>query len=292
MFDLFHAAKALGGEVGNGQVSCPGPDHSAEDRSLCVKFGPAYPDGFLVYSHSGDDWMVCRDYVRQKCGLHTFDTGLNNKTSSTLHQVKSDEPDRIRFALDIWHDSQTPYSTVVEDYLVGRSLSLDASVASEAIRFHPALKYRGQKMQAMVCLFRDIFTNEPCGIHRTFLTADGAKLNRKMLGRCKGVAIKLDANETVTGDLFIGEGVESCLAGRLAGFHPAWALGSAPAIGAFPVLSGIDSLTIFMEADDNGVNEKATMVCARRWLKAGAEVIGLNPLIAGDMADVWMEAVS
>jgi putative DNA primase/helicase len=292
MLDLFHAAKALGGEVSGGKILCPGPDHTKIDRSLSVAIDPSEPDGFWVHSFAGDDWIVCRDYVRQKCDLHTFDTGLNKKNSSTPHQVKSDEPDRIRFALDIWHDSQTPYSTVVEDYLVGRSLSLDASVASDAIRFHPALRNRGQKMPAMVCLFRDIITNEPCGIHRTFLTADGAKLNRKMQGRCKGAAIKLDANETVTGDLFIGEGVESCLAGRLAGFHPAWALGSAPAVGAFPVLSGIDSLTIFMEADDNGVNEKATMVCARRWLKAGAEVIGLNPLIAGDMADVWMEAGS
>jgi hypothetical protein len=35
----------------------------------------------------------------------------------------------------------------------------------------------------MVALFRDIRTNEPCAIHRTFLHGAGRKLDRKMLGR-------------------------------------------------------------------------------------------------------------
>ena len=93
----------------------------------------------------------------------------------------------------------------------------------------------------MVTLFRDLTTNEPCGIHRTFLTTVGRKLDRKMLGRAKHAAIKLDADENVTLGLTVGEGLETCLAARLAGFGPVWALGSASAIAAFPVLSGIDS---------------------------------------------------
>ena len=32
-------ARALGGEVSGGQVLCPGPGHSAKDRSLSVKIG-------------------------------------------------------------------------------------------------------------------------------------------------------------------------------------------------------------------------------------------------------------
>ncbi len=292
MLNLFNAAKALGGEVVNGQVLCPGPNHSAEDRSLSVKFGPGYPDGFLFYSHSGDDRQDCLDYVRQRIGLRDLGAGPNKQISSTPRQVQSHDPDRIRFALNIWNNSQASTGTVVEDYLVGRGLTLDSSGASEAIRFHPALRNGNLKMPAMVCLLRDIKTNEPCGIHRTFLTADGAKIDRKMLGRCKGAAIKLDADGTVTRDLFIGEGVESCLAGRLAGFRPAWALGSVWGIDAFPVLPGIECLTIFMETNDNGANEKATRACAIRWLEAGAEVIGLNPLAGDDMADVWMDAES
>ena len=81
----------------------------------------------------------------------------------------------------------------------------------------------------MVALFRDIVTNEPCGIHRTFLDIAGRKLGRKMLGGAGGAAIKLDADEDVTLGSFIGEGVETCLAASLGSFRPVWALGSANA---------------------------------------------------------------
>ena len=62
MSELHTWAKLLGGEVSGGQVLCPGPGHSARDRSLSVKIGR---DGQpVVHSHSGDDWQICRDYVR------------------------------------------------------------------------------------------------------------------------------------------------------------------------------------------------------------------------------------
>jgi hypothetical protein len=60
----------------------------------------------------------------------------------------------------------------------------------------------------MRALFRDIWTNLACGIHRTFLDEAGAKLGRKMLGRAGGAAIKLDADEDVTlglGDAHVNE---------------------------------------------------------------------------------------
>src|SRR4029077_11740695 len=48
---------------------CPGPDHSADDRSLSVKPDQTNSEGFVVKSFAGDDWTVCRDYVRSKLGL-------------------------------------------------------------------------------------------------------------------------------------------------------------------------------------------------------------------------------
>src|SRR5690242_15238604 len=59
-------ARALGGEVSSGQVRCPGPNHSAQDRSLSVKLSETAPDGFLTHSFAGDDVNACRDYVRAK----------------------------------------------------------------------------------------------------------------------------------------------------------------------------------------------------------------------------------
>ena len=67
-------ARALGGEINNGQILAPGPDHSAADRSLSVKIDSAAPDGFLTHSFSGDDPVTCRDYVRERLGLPRLQT--------------------------------------------------------------------------------------------------------------------------------------------------------------------------------------------------------------------------
>ena len=70
-YTLKQAAVKLGGHVSGGEVLCPGPGHSAKDRSLAVK-PTAANGGFIVHSHSGDDPIVCRDYVCEKLGLPKF----------------------------------------------------------------------------------------------------------------------------------------------------------------------------------------------------------------------------
>ena len=72
MLTLKHLQRALGGNVSNNQLLCPGPGHSAADRSLCIKLDDAAPDGFVVHSFAGDDPIECRDYVRSKAGLEPF----------------------------------------------------------------------------------------------------------------------------------------------------------------------------------------------------------------------------
>jgi AAA domain len=63
-------ARALGGHLSGGQVLCPGPGHSAKDRSLSVK--PGRDGDILVHSHTGDDAMTCKDFARSKLGLPAF----------------------------------------------------------------------------------------------------------------------------------------------------------------------------------------------------------------------------
>jgi hypothetical protein len=65
-------AQALCGDVSGNGVICPGPGHSARDRSLSVMPFAAAPNGFLVNSFAGDDPLVCLDYVRSKLGLPEF----------------------------------------------------------------------------------------------------------------------------------------------------------------------------------------------------------------------------
>jgi hypothetical protein len=65
-------ARALGGDVSRRGVLCPGPGHSARDRSLSVTPSAAAPDGFLVHSFAGDDPIACKDFVRIKLGQPEF----------------------------------------------------------------------------------------------------------------------------------------------------------------------------------------------------------------------------
>ncbi|WP_441280276.1 DUF3631 domain-containing protein [Bradyrhizobium sp. 63_E2_N1_3] len=66
---LAKIAEQLGGDVAGGGVLCPGPDHSADDRSLSVKPDRADREGFVTHSFAGDDWRSCRDHVRKLLGL-------------------------------------------------------------------------------------------------------------------------------------------------------------------------------------------------------------------------------
>ena len=50
-------------------MRAPGPGHSAKDRSLSITLDASAPDGFLVYSFAGDDWVHCKDYVREKLSV-------------------------------------------------------------------------------------------------------------------------------------------------------------------------------------------------------------------------------
>lgn len=79
---LKHAAQALSGEVVGGEILCPGPRHSAADRSLSVKLDPQAPDGFVVHSFSGDDPKECRDYVRRRLGMPPFEPREKGKANS------------------------------------------------------------------------------------------------------------------------------------------------------------------------------------------------------------------
>jgi hypothetical protein len=87
---LTQLANALGGEVRNGQVLAPGPDHkSPRDRSLSVKLDPSAPDGLLVNSFANDDPIACKDYVRARAGLEPFKpnrrpTKLNDNSRQPL----------------------------------------------------------------------------------------------------------------------------------------------------------------------------------------------------------------
>ena len=187
-----------------------------------------------------------------------------------------DREQKIAAALHLWNDGVEPRGTLVERYLASRRLELDGDVAGSVLRWHPGIG-------AMVALFRNVVSGAPQAISRTFLDHEARKLERRFLGPVGGAAIKLDADEDVLAGLYIGEGAETGMAARMLGLKPVWALGSAGAIASFPIVNGIECLTILKEHDD--ASERAVEACARRWHAAGREVIVNEPLGGKDLND-------
>jgi class 3 adenylate cyclase len=113
-------ARALGGEVSGRGVICPGPGHSARDRSLSVTPCATAPNSFLVNSFAGDDLLVCLDYVRARLGLSPFRPGQASKVAPQRERKPADEArqasDNREAALNIWRQSVDPRGTIVEDY--------------------------------------------------------------------------------------------------------------------------------------------------------------------------------
>lgn len=287
-------ARALSGTVTSPMsVLAPGPGHSAGDRSLSIKIDLTARDGFILHSFAGDDPAACRDHVRAALGILPLRRVAHQarRSDATLPATAVDQSSvRSAFALRLWQQSRDPRGTLVADYLSSRGLTLPDDVAAGVIRFHPNLKYDDNTFGGMVALFRDIMTNAPCGIQRTFLDGNGRKIGRAMLGRTKHAAIKIDADEDVAIGLTIGEGFETGLAARFAGFRPVWATGSAGGIANFPVLKGVEALTILGEVSDGGVNHRASQTCVARWMDAGQEAFIVTPLVGDDLNDAWREA--
>jgi hypothetical protein len=66
------------------------------------------------------------------------------------------------------------------------------------------------------------------------------------------------------------------------GQRPAWALGGTSELKSFPVLSGIEALTILVDNDANRAGQNAAVQCSARWLEAGREVFRAIPNHTGD----------
>jgi Toprim domain len=301
MIDLRALQCALGGEICGGQLLCPGPGHSPRDRSLAVRLSP-FGDDFVVYSYAGDDWMLCKDYVRQRLGVPAWQPGDGRDRRVDPSRLKTFEraaieaeaerrpltqDDRVRIerARAVWDEATDPRGTLAERYLRSRALALDDDVAGKALRYHPRCPWRDEntgaivRMPALVAVFRSVDDDAVTAIQRVALTPEGAKLGRRMLGIVHRAAVKLDQ----AGDpLHVGEGVETMMAARQLGLAPAWALGSAGMVAHFPITS-TGHLRICGERDE--ASARAVELCTRRWQAARRRVQVVLPSVGKDLND-------
>jgi putative DNA primase/helicase len=261
------AAQVLSGDVvGRNRILCPGPGHSRRDRSLSVTF---LDGGFVTHSFAGDDFRDCRDHVKAVLGID--DEPRPIAISDNVLHIDLDRLGKQRTAADIWAKSVPIAGTLAETYLNSRGLSYEG----DALRFHSGGR-------AMVALITNIVTGEPQGIHRTFLDIDGNRVEKKMLGSAGGGVVRLSEDGAVSSGLGIAEGIETALA---TDFRPVWACLSAGAMKTFPVLPGVEALTIFADHDQTGI--EAANSCGERWHTADREVTLVMPTRAGtDIADI------
>ena len=165
-------------------------------------------------------------------------------------------------------------------FVSGASRSMMMSPAA-TLRFHSRTPWRNEttgqtdRVPALIAAFRSLDDDEITAIHRIALTPDGHKLGRRMLGLVQRAAIKLDNH--IDDELAVGEGVETCLAARMLGIRPTWALGSVGMISHFPLLPGIRTLRLIGEAD--AASEHAIALCGERWQRAGRRVRVIKPAL-------------
>lgn len=223
---------------------------------------------------------------------------LPDEPDADAEEVASTRRKR-EIALRIWAQAVQPEGTPVEAYLHGRGVALPETCA-RVLRYHPQCPNGTDVMPAMVALIRDPETDEPLGIHRTFLTlngkralgSDGGKLAKKMLGTGRGVVMLspgLGLNGEGPGEfLAIAEGIETALHGLRRWPHiPVWCAMNAGGVAAFPVLRGIEHITIYADNDASGAGMNAARACARRWAAAGRHGAILLPNETGqDFADL------
>jgi putative DNA primase/helicase len=207
-------------------------------------------------------------------------------------------PDRSRLAdaMVIFRDARAiTFDSAAGAYLTARGC-LVPPVGSH-LRWidrhrHPS----GHIGPALVALATNAVTGEPQTLHRTWIdpTRPGQKASidkpRLLFGGLPkaGAVVRLWPDWSVTSGLAIGEGIETCLAAAH-GFTPIWSTLDAGNLAAFPVLPGIEALTIIVDHDPAGL--KATEQCARRWHEAGREVRGWCPPAEGeDAADFLARA--
>lgn len=257
------------------------------------------------------------DWLRLPSGSRSSAAIRKPVPARPMAEAQDDDEDLIRqakteLAMATWREGLSVIGTPVEKYLVGRGIAPEAiaGACGHAIRFHPqcpsGVEWRDgglhvwRRRPAMIALPRNVVTNAPCGgLHRTFLKTDGSgKAGDKakfMLGTVANCAVKLSPDDAATLGIGICEGLETALALLSIGIAPVWACLAAGQVRHFPVLAGIESLTIYADNDrakgeaQRRAGQEAAEAVAQCWADAGREAeIVLPP---GEGTD-WLDALA
>jgi hypothetical protein len=217
---------------------------------------------------------------RHQAGLKSQD---NLKPAQHADVGADIERRNLNLADEIWRATQ-PLTPEAIAYFAGRNIDIDAVPRRGGSRFHAECKWELGTAPCIVGRFTTATGNKPRGIWRRPISGE----KPKALGPMAGCVIRLWPDAAVELGLVLGEGVETTLAAATCVDHhgtllqPAWAACSAGNMESFPVLSGIEALTLLVDHDANGRGQEAAAICCARWTAAGREVTRFTPKHAGD----------
>lgn len=242
-------------DIGAHRIKCVACGRNDRDKTLG-----------LTIEHDGAGVAHCfrcgfvENYRPERGAVMFEQPRIQAPKASTKHETLS------AYGHALWGECR-PVSGVAEAYLTARNCRIPPKDGD--LRYHAALKHpSGYVGPALVALVTDAITNEPISLHRTWVQANGKKADvepaRMLLGghRKQGGVIRLWPDEAVTTGIGIAEGIETALSLAWA-ITPVWALIDAGNLADFPVLDGIDSLTIARDNDPAGI--QAADACALRW---------------------------
>jgi phage/plasmid primase-like uncharacterized protein len=224
--------------------------------------------------------------------------GLRRQTAKAKPEERDgykDDQRNLAWAEAIWRET-LPLGRDAIAYFARRSIDINQVPKHGGLRFHPRCPWRGGTEPCIIGRFTTALGDEPRGILRRPITGEKAIT----LGPMSGCVIRLWPDEVVEQHLVLGEGVETVLSMALHRTHrgkllrPAWAVCVANNLKKFPILSGIEILTVLVDNDlpdqrGRRAGQEAAAKCAARWSEAGREVIRLTPNVAGtDFNDLVM----
>jgi Toprim domain len=235
----------------------------------------------LVHAVLGLDMHDTMVWSRRWLGLEDGQAAVPARPAPTTPTAKPPDSDRWRYP---WRVAKPVGGTRASLYLAGRGLRFH-DPDGEVLRFadRRARKSPDGRLEthpAMLALLRDVCTGEPCGIVNVYLQPDGRdrlrdRKGKTVSGRSGAAAVMLSDFADTTMGLVICEGVETGISLLMDDLAPVWALGGAGNLAAFPVLGGVEALTIAADAGQPG--QEATEKVTRRWSSAGREVAIITP---------------
>jgi hypothetical protein len=223
------------------------------------------------------------------------DSAVPEQPIKAVHRQDLAKPKRAPGLSDYWGRFWDRGAEITRDctaghYFEGRLCALPPDPG--AVRWHPQCwhPHERRSFPAIVALVTDIYTCKPISLHFTFLAEDGsgkAPIERPRLylkdHPKKGGVVRLDPDDEVTMGVIVCEGIETGLSYRLE-YAPVWACLDAGNLGEFPVLPGLEGLTVLVDNDKAG--EDAFAEVRDRYEVAGIEVIGIRSAAGNDINDL------